>query len=384
MAWYEISAKADDPRRAEVRLYEEIDHAGWWGVSAAQFASEIAALDVDVIDLRINSAGGSAWDGVAIMNALRRHPARVEVTVDGIAASAASLVCMAGDSVVMARSAQMMVHDAIGGAYGNAQTMRDTADVLDKLCDSYADSYAARAGGDRAAWREVMRAETWYTAEEAVLAGLADAWDGSDTAEAAARPVDVSRFRYPGRAAAPAPAATMAAHVSPASPEPGSTQKKEEDTMSYESLTAGLRERLGITEADTPEDGILAALDEALSEQAAFAHPTAEVVLGLPDGVVAVEAAVLEELRANVAELQGVRDAQAVERRARLVGAAVADGRIPPARREHWLTALAADEEGMAPVLASLAPNTVPLVEIGHAADSDDADATAYPAHWKR
>lgn len=154
--------------------------------------------------------------------------------------------------------------------------------------------------------------------------------------------------------------------------------------MSYESLTAGLRERLGITEADTPEDGILAALDEALSEQAAVAHPTAEVVLGLPDGVVAVEAAVLEELRANVAELQGVRDAQAVERRARLVDAAVADGRIPPARREHWLTALAADEEGMAPVLASLAPNTVPLVEIGHAADSDDADATAYPAHWKR
>lgn len=383
MAWYEISAKAD-ARRAEVRLYEEIDHAGWWGVSAAQFASEIAALDVDVIDLRINSAGGSAWDGVAIMNALRRHPARVEVTVDGIAASAASLVCMAGDSVVMARSAQMMVHDAIGGAYGNAQTMRDTADVLDKLCDSYADSYAARAGGDRAAWREVMRAETWYTAEEAVLAGLADAWDGSDTAEAAARPVDVSRFRYPGRAAAPAPAAVMAAHVSPASPEPGSTQKKEEDTMSYESLTAGLRERLGITEADTPEDGILAALDEALSEQAAVAHPTAEVALGLPDGVVAVEAAVLEELRANVAELQGVRDAQAVERRARLVDAAVVDGRIPPARREHWLTALAADEEGMAPVLASLAPNTVPLVEIGHAADSDDADATAYPAHWKR
>lgn len=154
--------------------------------------------------------------------------------------------------------------------------------------------------------------------------------------------------------------------------------------MSYESLTAGLRERLGITEADTPEDGILAALDEALSEQAAVAHPTAGVVLGLPEGVVAVEAAVLEELRANVAELQGVRDAQAVERRARLVDAAVADGRIPPARREHWLTALAADEEGMAPVLASLAPNTVPLVEIGHAADSDDADETAYPAHWKR
>ena len=383
--WCRVEAKAPTAEQAEtvaeVHIYDEI---GYWGTSAKDFAQQLAELDVDRIQLRINSPGGNAWDGVAIMNTLRRHRARVEVTVDGIAASAASLIAMAGDHIVMNRSSQMMIHDTSGMAWGNAATMRETADLLDKLSDSYADAYAKRAGGSRGAWRDVMRAETWYTAEEAVLAGLADAWDGSDSAEAAARPVNLSRFRYPGRAAAPAPAALMAAHVSPASPEPGSTQKKEEDAMSYESLTAGLRERLGITEADTPEDGILAALDEALSEQAAVAHPTAEVVLGLPEGVVAVEAAVLEELRANVAELQGVRDAQAVERRARLVDAAVADGRIPPARREHWLTALAADEEGMAPVLASLAPNTVPLVEIGHAADSDDADATAYPAHWKR
>ena len=383
--WCRVEAKAPTAEQAEtvaeVHIYDEI---GYWGTSAKDFAQQLAELDVDRIQLRINSPGGNAWDGVAIMNTLRRHRARVEVTVDGVAASAASLIAMAGDHIVMNRSSQMMIHDTSGMAWGNAATMRETADLLDKLSDSYADAYAKRAGGSRGAWRDVMRAETWYTAEEAVLAGLADAWDGSDSAEAAARPVNLSRFRYPGRAAAPAPAAIMAAHVSPASPEPGSTQKKEEDAMSYESLTAGLRERLGITEADTPEDGILAALDEALSEQAAVAYPTAEVVLGLPEGVVAVEAAVLEELRANGAELQGVRDAQAVERRARLVDAAVADGRIPPARREHWLTALAADEEGMAPVLASLAPNTVPLVEIGHAADSDDADATAYPAHWKR
>jgi ATP-dependent protease ClpP protease subunit len=373
MAWYEISAKADDPRRAEVRLYEEIDHAGWWGVSAAQFASEIAALEVDVIDLRINSAGGSAWDGVAIMNALRRHPARVEVTVDGIAASAASLVCMAGDSVVMARSAQMMVHDAIGGAYGNAQTMRDTADVLDKLCDSYADSYAARAGGDRAAWREVMRAETWYTAEEAVLAGLADAWDGSDTAEAAARPVDVSRFRYPGRAAAPAPAAIMAAHVSPASPEPGSTQKKEEDAMSYESLTAGLRERLGITDATIDEDGLLAALDESLTEHAET--PT------LPEGVVAIEQSVLDVLRSDASAGRAARDEQDDQRRARTVEAAIQDGRVPSSRRQHWIDALKADEEGASATLASLAKGLIPVAEMGNATEPDD---DAYPAHWKR
>ena len=382
--WCRVEAKAPTAEQAEtvaeVHIYDEI---GYWGTSAKDFAQQLAELDVDRIQLRINSPGGNAWDGVAIMNTLRRHRARVEVTVDGIAASAASLIAMAGDHIVMNRSSQMMIHDTSGMAWGNAATMRETADLLDKLSDSYADAYAKRAGGTRSAWRDVMQAETWYTAEEAVLAGLADEWDGS--ADSAAAAFDLSRYTYAGRLEAPAPALAVAAHHEPpASPEPGSTQKKEEDAMSYESLTAGLRERLGITEADTPEDGILAALDEALSEQAAVAHPTAEVVLGLPEGVVAVEAAVLEELRANVAELQGVRDAQAVERRARLVDAAVADGRIPPARREHWLTALAADEEGMAPVLASLAPNTVPLVEIGHAADSDDADATAYPAHWKR
>ena len=381
--WCRVEAKAPTAEQAEtvaeVHIYDEI---GYWGTSAKDFAQQLAELDVDRIQLRINSPGGNAWDGVAIMNTLRRHRARVEVTVDGIAASAASLIAMAGDHIVMNRSSQMMIHDTSGMAWGNAATMRETADLLDKLSDSYADAYAKRAGGTRSAWRDVMRAETWYTAEEAVLAGLADEWDGS--ADSAAAAFDLSRYTYAGRLEAPAPALAVAAHHEPpASREPGSTQKKEEDAMSYESLTAGLRERLGITEADTPEDGILAALDEALSEQAAVAYPTAGVVLGLPEGVVAVEAAVLEELRANVAELQGVRDAQAVERRARLVDAAVADGRIPPARREHWLTALAADEEGMAPVLAALAPNTVPLAEVGHSDTSADTDATAYPAHWK-
>jgi hypothetical protein len=144
---------------------------------------------------------------------------------------------------------------------------------------------------------------------------------------------------------------------------------------------AGLCERLGISDADVSEDAVLAALDEALTEQAETpAAPTA----ALPDGVTAIEVDILTAMRSELDELRAIRTEQADANRAALVEAAIADGRIPPARREHWLTALAADEEGMAPVLASLAPNTVPLVEIGHAADSDDADATAYPAHWKR
>ncbi|MGX4404113.1 head maturation protease, ClpP-related, partial [Clostridioides difficile] len=120
------------------------------GVFARDFAEQIAALDVDQINLYVNSPGGAAWDGVAIMNALRRHRARVLVTVDGLAASAASLICMAGDHITMGPSSQMMVHDASGIAWGNAQVLRDTATVLDKLSDSYADEYAKRASGTRA------------------------------------------------------------------------------------------------------------------------------------------------------------------------------------------------------------------------------------------
>ncbi|MDT9693988.1 ATP-dependent Clp protease proteolytic subunit, partial [Streptomyces sp. P9(2023)] len=82
---------------ADVRIYGDIGR--WGGVSAKDFAEQIAALDVDQINLYVNSPGGAAWDGVAIMNALRRHRARVLVTVDGLAASAASLICMAGDHI---------------------------------------------------------------------------------------------------------------------------------------------------------------------------------------------------------------------------------------------------------------------------------------------
>ena len=365
--WCRVEAKAPTAEQAEtvaeVHIYDEI---GYWGTSAKDFAQQLAELDVDRIQLRINSPGGNAWDGVAIMNTLRRHRARVEVTVDGIAASAASLIAMAGDHIVMNRSAQMMIHDASGMAWGNAATMRETADLLDKLSDSYADAYAKRAGSTRGQWRDAMRAETWYTAEEAVLAGLADEWDGS--ADSAAAAFDLSRYTYAGRLEAPAPALAVAAHHEPpVSPEPGHSHPEKEDLVS-DNLKAGLRERLGITDADVADEAILAALDEALTEQAEA--PTAR----MPEGVVAIESAVVDGMRAELAELRTFREAKAAEDRAALVEAAVSDGRIPPARRDHWLAALAADEEGMAPVLASLAPGTVPLAEIGH---SDEVESDA-------
>lgn len=374
--WCRVEAKAPTAEQAEtvaeVHIYDEI---GYWGTSAKDFAQQLAELDVDRIQLRINSPGGNAWDGVAIMNTLRRHRARVEVTVDGIAASAASLIAMAGDHIVMNRSSQMMIHDTSGMAWGNAATMRETADLLDKLSDSYADAYAKRAGGTRSAWRDVMRAETWYTAEEAVLAGLADEWDGS--ADSAAAAFDLSRYTYAGRLEAPAPALAVAAHHEPpVSPEPGHSHRKKEGLVS-DNLKAGLRERLGITDADVADEAILAALDEALTEQATAPTPQASI----PEGMTLVEADRLEAMQAAGAELAAIRAERDAERREGLVEAAVNSGRISPARRDHWLAQLNADEEGMAPILAALPP-VIPLAEIGHSDGIEDSEDALYAKAW--
>jgi ATP-dependent protease ClpP protease subunit len=173
--WYKIDKVRNlgpaGGRAVDVFIYDEI---GYYGVTASAFASELAGLDVDTINLRLNSPGGEVFDGIAIYNVLRGHRAAVNVTVDGLAASIASVIAMAGDSVEMGRGSRMMIHDAQGLALGDAATMRELADLLDQESDNIARFYAARAGGKADQWRERMRATTWYTAEEAVEAGLAD------------------------------------------------------------------------------------------------------------------------------------------------------------------------------------------------------------------
>ncbi|MEU3161791.1 head maturation protease, ClpP-related [Streptomyces griseoincarnatus] len=169
-SWYRITNQSAD--EAEVMLYDEV--GGWLGATADEFINDLRGITASNILLRVNSPGGQVYEGIAIANALRSHPANVTVQVDGIAASIASVIAMAGDRVRMMPNAMIMVHDASGLTVGNAADHRDTADLLDKISGNIADAYAARAGGTRDEWRQVMVAETWYTAEEAVAAGLAD------------------------------------------------------------------------------------------------------------------------------------------------------------------------------------------------------------------
>jgi ATP-dependent Clp endopeptidase proteolytic subunit ClpP len=203
--WYRIEAK---DKSATVHIYDEI---GYWGTTAGDFAREVGALDVDAIDLRLNSPGGSVFDGVAIHNTLLNHRARVDVTVDGVAASIASVIAMAGDTVTMGRGTRLMIHNPSGGVIGQAKDMRDMADILDELAKDIAGFYSARAGGSVDQWLASMDAETWYSAQEAVDAGLADSVIGADAPkDSAPRAFDLAAygFKHAGRDHAPAPAAS--------------------------------------------------------------------------------------------------------------------------------------------------------------------------------
>lgn len=173
--WYTIRNSADD--RALVELYDVI---GEWGISAREFVRDLRGITAPVIDLRINSPGGMIYDGFTIFNALKDHPARVEATVDGLAASAASWILQAAEHRVMNRHSELMIHDGLAFTIGNEADHLETATQLGRLSDNIASIYAARAGGDPAGWRDLMRAETWYTAAEAADAGLADEAVGDD------------------------------------------------------------------------------------------------------------------------------------------------------------------------------------------------------------
>lgn len=174
---------------ATIRLYEPIDSwGGWWGLSAAELADALDALpsNVTAIRLLINSPGGDVFDGLAIMNMLSAHPAKVTAVVQGLAASAASFIAVGVDELVMNPGSMLMVHDASTVAYGWADDLRAVADVLDKVSDNIAGMYARKAGGEVDGWRATMKAETWYTAEEAVTAGLADRVQAATTEDAPA------------------------------------------------------------------------------------------------------------------------------------------------------------------------------------------------------
>lgn len=195
---YEVRAAAEE--EAEVWIYGEIG-PDWYGdgsrIDAQVFAKDFAAITAPRINLRVNSPGGSVSHGMAMYNAILRHPATVTAYIDGQALSAASLVVLAGDEVVMAENAMYMIHDpgsALLGYFGAAD-LRKEADTLDKYAETMVTVYRRKTGMSAEELGALMEAETWYTAEEALEAGFIDrVSDDGNAPEAFA--FDLERFGY--------------------------------------------------------------------------------------------------------------------------------------------------------------------------------------------
>jgi ATP-dependent protease ClpP protease subunit len=229
-----MTARSTAEAPAEIMIYGRIGGGGWFmdGISAADVAALLREAGPGPIDVRINSGGGDVFDGVAIHSLLARHPGTVTVYVDGLAASAASFIMLAGDRIVAARNAFVMIHDGMTGTYGNADTHRTAVELLDKVSENIADMYTERAGEDVEHWRNLMTVNgedgTWYTGQEALDAGLVDEITGAEdpdeqTENEIARllagwtdilPTEISsRFKYqpePEPAPEPAPSAAVA------------------------------------------------------------------------------------------------------------------------------------------------------------------------------
>jgi ATP-dependent Clp protease protease subunit len=184
--WFSIVNKAD---RAEIWIYEEIGEDFWTGggITAKGFQKELSEIKAGQIDLHINSPGGMVFEGITIHNLLKQHPANVTTYIDGLAASIASVIALAGDKVIMAENALFMIHNASGMVVGTSDDMRDFAEKLDKVNGSIATTYTSKTKKDEKEINDLMAAETWMTADEALEMGFVDEVSGEADMAACAK-----------------------------------------------------------------------------------------------------------------------------------------------------------------------------------------------------
>jgi len=174
--WLSYSPRASASEPAMLQIFDQIgeDWFGGSGISAKAFSDALQSVGQGPLVVEINSPGGNVWDGLAIYNMLRGRQAPVTTRVIGIAASIASIIALAGDDVEIAEAALFMIHDPSGMVAGSSDDMRKMADALDQHAEVLAGIYAKRTGRTTDSIRKAMKAETWFTAAEAITFGLAD------------------------------------------------------------------------------------------------------------------------------------------------------------------------------------------------------------------
>ena len=186
--WYNIKAEASS-KSADVYIFDEI---GTFGLTAQSFIEEIKSYKDTPMSLHINCVGGDVFEGMAIYNVLKKRTARTTIYIEGIAASMGSVIALAGDEVIMAENSLFMIHNAWGGAMGEATEIRKTAALLDKISGEIADIYTKKTNLPYNRVKEMMDEETWLSADEAFNLGFIDSI--SDAIKVAAK-YDVSKFK---------------------------------------------------------------------------------------------------------------------------------------------------------------------------------------------
>lgn len=392
--WFRIQNKANDKTRIDL-----MDEIGFFGVSANDFIAQLNDVEAKEIQLHINSPGGAVWDGIAIYNALKDHDAKIVVTVDGIAASAASFIAQAGEEIVMNRNSEMMVHEANGFAIGNAQDMADMAQMLNRMSDNIASIYAERAGGTTEDWRDVMTDETWYTAQEAVDAGLADrvatAKPTKKSEEAKAR-FDLSVFAHAGRSDAPPPP-IVNKHEKPrvsitandpevSSMTPEQLQKLNLPEDASQEQIDGAPDALLAAKEATPETPVTPATEtiETPATAPEVDAPQAKAAtLNIPEGLVLIEEGRLQTLENSAKRTDAFLEQERIRTRDALITNAIGEGKITPAFKQDWLDRYDVNAQETTAIIASLKP-VVPTKEIGHSGDEvvNISEDEAYPAEW--
>ena len=185
--WYNINSKASEV--VDIYIFDEI---GAFGINAQDFIEELKAFKNSAINLHINCIGGDVFDGMAIYNILKKRTAETTVYIEGIAASMGSVIALAADNVVMAENSLFMIHNAWGGAMGEAKEMKKTANLLEKISGEIADIYVKKTNLPYSRVQEMMDEETWLNAAEALELGFVDSI--SDAIKVAAK-YDVSKFK---------------------------------------------------------------------------------------------------------------------------------------------------------------------------------------------
>ncbi|MER0106674.1 head maturation protease, ClpP-related [Corynebacterium sp. KPL2895] len=263
---------------SEILMYGPIGPDFWEpenAITAKSVMAQLADISGDVT-VRISSGGGDVYEGIDIMTALKNHDGKVTVIVESLAASAASFIAVGGaDRVLMRPSSELMVHRAWTLTEGNADDARKTLADLERQDNKLAAIYAAKAGGEIHDWLDAMSSETWYTAEEAVAAGLADAViQEKSEAPALAASLAKRRFKFANRAAAPPPPVTRS--------ESGDDNTTPSDGQKGD--TVGILNQLAQELGKTPED-VQAALSGFFNEEVTV---TAKVDLTYPEDTTVV------------------------------------------------------------------------------------------------